>query len=76
MRIIFDILFTTRKFYNIVENVLSNIDEAEETRELLLGIKEEFYMKKNNLIGVFQKIKNTKYFAIISQLLTKIDYES
>ena len=76
MRIIFDILFTTRKFYNIVEHVLSNIDEAEETRELLLGIKEEFYMKKNNLIGVFQKIKNTKYFAIISQLLTKIDYES
>jgi acyl-ACP thioesterase len=47
-----------------------------ETRETLYAIKEEFYTKKYNLISVFQKIKNTKYFAIISQLLTKIDYES
>jgi hypothetical protein len=76
MRIIFDILFTTRKFYNIVENILSNYDEADDIRETLIAIKEEFYMKKNNLISVFQKIKNTKYFAIISQLLTKIDYEN
>jgi hypothetical protein len=76
MRIIFDILFTTRKFYNIVENILSNAEEENEVRDILLGVKEEFYNKKNNLISVFQKIKNTKYFAVISQLLTKIDYES
>ena len=40
----------------------------------LMGIKEEFDSKVKNLIFIFSKIKNSKYFIIISQLLTKLDY--
>ena len=36
--------------------------------------KEEFNLKVKNLIFIFTKIKNSKYFTIISQLLTKLDY--
>lgn len=36
-------------------------------------IREEFNDKKNTLITTFMKIKNSKYFTVISQLLTKIE---
>jgi hypothetical protein len=80
MRIIFDLLLTTRKFYNMVEMFVSSceIDEALDFnvfRDNMMDLRNEFREKKNSLIDVFHKIKNSKYFAIISQLLTKIDYE-
>jgi len=91
MRIIFDILFTTRKFYNFVENFLTNYncqhtelsidryrvvtEEFDELSQNLNLIKQDFRNKVANLITIFTKIKNTKYFAIISQLLTKIEYQ-
>jgi hypothetical protein len=102
MRVIFDILFTTRKFYNYIENVLVNYqalkieenmnrshgdyysseinetynkEQYEVIKVNLMGIKEEFNCKVKNLIFMFSKIKNTKYFAIISQLMTKLDYQ-
>lgn len=102
MRVIFDILFTTRKFYNYIENVLLNYQSMKieenmnrsygeyhsneiietQTKEQyevikvnLMGIKEEFNCKVKNLIFMFSKIKNTKQFAIISQLMTKLDYQ-
>jgi hypothetical protein len=79
MRIIFDILLTTRRFYNMVEYFIKCSEGGEyidlEFKDNLEIIKEEFKVKKESLINVFQKIKNSKYFGIISQLLTKIDYE-
>jgi hypothetical protein len=98
MRVIFDILFTTRKFYNFIENFLTNfysqqidhagnnnsnnnlgrsiqIDNIENIQLNLITIKVEFRNKVNNLINIFSKIKNSKYFAIISQLLTKLDFQ-
>ena len=45
---------------------------GQECRKELLEIKKEFNLKVQNLINGFTKIKNTNHWAIISQLLGKL----
>ena len=88
MKMIFDILFVVRKFHNYVQNFLKNlngkiilnnnikeliIDNEATIKEDLMNIKNEFKFKVNTLISSFSKIKNTKYFNVITQLLSKLE---
>ena len=87
MRMIFDILFVVRKFHNYVQNFIKNlkekmilnnnkdliIDSEETIKEDLMNIKNEFKLKVNTLITSFNKIKNTKHFNVITQLLSKLE---
>ena len=87
MRMIFDILFVVRKFHNYVQNFIKNlkekmilnnnkdliIDNEETIKEDLMNIKNEFKLKVNTLITSFNKIKNTKHFNVITQLLSKLE---
>lgn len=85
MRTIFDVLFIVRKFHNYVINLLRVLErrevlDKEDTidSEKIIGelslMKDEFKLKVGNLINSFSKIKNTKHFNIISQLLARFDY--
>ena len=38
-----------------------------------MNIKNEFKLKVNTLITSFNKIKNTKHFNVITQLLSKLE---
>ncbi|MCQ2819591.1 MAG: hypothetical protein MJ252_20195 [archaeon] len=88
MRTIFDVLFAIRKFHNYVQQKITNINESiaigqgiddflktegDQCIQDLKKISDEFNMKVDNLIHCFMKIKNTKHFNIISQLLAKIE---
>ena len=93
MRMLFNILFVIRKFYNYVRVILQKVDEImyiqqsnynvkkkdynipEEIiyKNELFKIKEEFEDKVSDFKNTFEKIKNTKHFKIISQLLTRFE---
>ena len=93
MRMLFNILFVIRKFYNYVRVILQKVNEIiqlqqsnyhikkkdynipEEMiyKEELFKIKEEFDEKVFEFKNTFEKIKNTKHFKIISQLLTRFE---
>jgi hypothetical protein len=93
MRMLFNILFVIRKFYNYVRVILQKVDEImyiqqsnynvkkkdynipEEIiyKNELFKIKEEFEEKVLEFKNTFEKIKNTKHFKIISQLLTRFE---
>ena len=49
------------------------IDNEATIKEDLMNIKNEFKFKVNTLISSFSKIKNTKYFNVITQLLSKLE---
>ena len=51
-------------------------EKGEQIKGELLELKDEFKLKVKNLINCFSKIKNTKHFTIISQLLAKLDYNN
>lgn len=86
MKVIFEILFVGRKFYNFCDNFFVNFSsfvnysQIEEDPysyssivENLISLKNEFFVKREILIDIFSKIKNSKYYTIISQLLTKLN---
>ena len=93
MRMLFNILFVIRKFYNYVRVILQkvneimyiqqtnyhikkknyNIPDEIEYKNELFKIKEEFEEKITLFKNTFEKIKNTKHFKIISQLLTRFE---
>ena len=79
MRAIFDILFTCRKLYNYLDNLILNLEsmqyniDEDEIVNNLSSIKNEFDGKTKHLLDIFSKIKNTKYFTLISQLMVKMD---
>lgn len=86
MKIIFKILFTCRKFYNYMDNLMTNLysaemelhdysnENAEVIKTSLTSLKAEFNERCEELISIFSKIKNSKYYSIITQLLTKLNY--
>lgn len=47
-------------------------DILERVKGDLERIKKEFHAKVNSLIDIFSKIKNSKYYSLISQLLVKL----
>jgi hypothetical protein len=70
---------------NINENLILNsknveneiiIDDEEKKIQDLIFIENEFKSKVQLLINSFTKIKITKHFNIISQLLTKIESDN
>ena len=93
MRMLFNILFVIRKFYNYVRVILQKVDEIMYIQESNYNIKKKDYnipeeiIYKNELFKIkkefeekvlifkntFEKIKNTKHFKIISQLLTRFE---
>ena len=93
MRMLFNILFVIRKFYNYVRVILQKVNEImymQQSNYLikkkdynipdellykndLFQIKEEFEEKISIFKNTFEKIKNTKHFKIISQLLTRFE---
>jgi hypothetical protein len=93
MRMLFNILFVIRKFYNYVRVILQNVNEIMYIQQTnynvkkknynipdeisykndLFQIKEEFEEKVKIFKNTFEKIKNTKHFKIISQLLTRFE---
>ena len=85
MRLIFDILFITRKFHNYVEklihlqlynNIIINNDEEMNEVNIKQDIENlirEFQNKCIALIDLFRKIQSSKYYSVLAQLLTKID---
>ena len=93
MRMLFNILFVIRKFYNYVRNILQKVNEVIYMQQSnynakkkdynipneilykneLFQIKQEFDEKVEIFKSTFEKIKNTKHFKIISQLLTRFE---
>ena len=93
MRMLFNILFVIRKFYNYVRVILQKVDEIMYMQQTnyhikkkdynipeeiiykneLFKIKEEFEEKVAAFKNTFEKIKNTKHFKIISQLLIRFE---
>ncbi len=93
MRMLFNILFVIRKFYNYVRTILQKVNEVIymqqtnyhikkkdynipneiEYKNELFNIKQEFDEKVEIFKNTFEKIKNTKHFKIISQLLTRFE---
>ena len=87
MRIIFNILFVIRKFYNYVRNILNKIqisnlinekdstliEEENNFRSYLFNLKEEFKIKVDYFKDLLDKIKNTKHHKIVSQILSKLN---
>jgi hypothetical protein len=93
MRMLFNILFVIRKFYNYVRVILQKVNEIMYIQQTnynvkkknynipdeilykndLFQIKEEFEEKVKIFKNTFEKIKNTKHFKIISQLLTRFE---
>ena len=93
MRMLFNILFVIRKFYNYVRVILQKVNEIIQLQQSdyhikkkdynipeeivykneLFKIKEEFNEKVAEFKNTFEKIKNTKHFKIISQLLTRFE---
>jgi hypothetical protein len=93
MRMLFNILFVIRKFYNYVRIILQKVDEIMYMQQTnyhikkkdynipeeiiykneLFKIKEEFEEKVSAFKNTFEKIKNTKHFKIISQLLIRFE---
>ena len=93
MRMLFNILFVIRKFYNYVRVILQKVDEIVYMQQTnynikkkdytipeeimykneLFKIKEEFEQKVMEFKNTFEKIKNTKHFKIISQLLIRFE---
>ena len=93
MRMLFNILFVIRKFYNYVRVILQKVNEIIYMQENNYNMKKKDYnipdeiVYKNELFQIkrefdekveifkttFEKIKNTKHFKIISQLLTRFE---
>ncbi len=69
---------TGAKVLNNEQNNFNNYfeEKGEQIKGELLELKDEFKLKVKNLINCFSKIKNTKHFTIISQLLAKLDYNN
>jgi len=54
-----------------------NIEEKlERTKIDLERLRNEFHSKVNYLLEIFSKIKNSKYYSLISQLLIKLNFNS
>lgn len=66
-------------FLNIEENSgdeLNFDDKMERIKNDLGRLKKEFNSKVDYLIEIFSKIKNSKYYSIISQLLIKLNFNN
>ena len=74
---IYNIIFITKKFFNLVSNLIKNIDYDQniisDSSNKIEELKAEFDGKCKDLINIFLKVKNSEINLLVSQFLSKLD---